>query len=273
MDGFCEGGGGMKRTKPFATEAELCARFIAAVGADWTPYAETAGWDILLVRKADGFQVGIEAKLRINAHVISQALEEYGAFAADRSGPDCRAILVPEEDAGGFDLICTYLGITIIRVLEKQRDHCGGGVVYRSAAFSPALPKPPDHAGDNYRHWHEWAPARRHELPDYVPDVAAGSPSPIQLTHWKICAIKIAVILEKRGFLVRGDFKHVNIDHRRWLPSGAGWLRLDAGRYLRAPYFPDFKAQHPRVYDEIAADYDSWKPVVHQPAVQQKELL
>jgi len=100
----------------------------------------------------------------------------------------------------------------------------------------------------------------RHRLPEYVPDVVAGSPSPVQLTDWKIAAIKIAVILEKRGYLTRADFKHINIDHRRWLPSAAGWLVLDEGRYLKSKFFPNFKLQHPRVYDEIAADYEKWKP-------------
>ncbi|WP_210161702.1 hypothetical protein, partial [Bradyrhizobium japonicum] len=45
------------------------------------------------------------------------------------------------------------------------------------------------------------------------------------------------------------------------LPSATGWLSLDAGRYIQGPHFPRFKKQHPRVYDEIAADYESWKPI------------
>lgn len=78
------------KQKPFATEAELCARFIAAIGADWTAYAETEGWDILLVRKADGFQIGIEAKLKFNLDVVTQALET-NTYAVVSPGPDCRA--------------------------------------------------------------------------------------------------------------------------------------------------------------------------------------
>jgi hypothetical protein len=251
----------MKRAKPFATEADLCARFIATIGPDWICYPESCGWDILLVRKADGFQIGIEAKLLLNTHVISQALEEYSAWSADRAGPDCRAVLVPADSQGGFGRICEYIGLTIIYVRsEAQVKEVTGYWGSRPKIFEPGLPG--DNHGINEKEWFEWAPARRHDLPDYVPDVAAGMPSPTQLTAWKISAMKIAIILEKRGFLTRTDFKHINIDHRRWLPSGAGWLTLDGGVYRKSRYFPNFKAQHPRVWDEIAADYETWKPTV-----------
>ena len=84
----------MKRAVTYKTEADLCADFIAAVRHDgkWECYPETAGWDILCVRASDGAQVGVEAKLRFNARVLNQALEEYG-WAPDRSGPDYRAVL------------------------------------------------------------------------------------------------------------------------------------------------------------------------------------
>ena len=38
----------------FASEVDLCARFLKALPEDWIAYNETAGWDILLVRSADG---------------------------------------------------------------------------------------------------------------------------------------------------------------------------------------------------------------------------
>jgi hypothetical protein len=247
------------KEKPFKTEAELCARFISALPDGWTPFAETCGWDILLVRGADGFQIGIEAKLRLNTEVISQAIEEYGAFYADHPGPDCRAVLVPSCEPGGFERICKYIGLTIIYVKSDAEVDEGKRRYYDTPkVFEPGLPG--DTHGTNDRKWFEWAPARRHDLPAYIPDVIAGSRSPIQLTSWKIGAIKIAIILERRGYLLRSDFKHVNIDHRRWLPSGNGWLVLDAGVYRAAVGFPDFKTQHPRNYEEILADYDKWKP-------------
>ena len=54
----------------FRSEADLCAAFLAALEREhakkWMAYAETAGWDILLVRLKDGFQIGIQAKLALN---------------------------------------------------------------------------------------------------------------------------------------------------------------------------------------------------------------
>ncbi len=250
----------IKKDKMFATEADLCRRFVSALPEGWVAFNEHANWDILLVRTSDGFQIGIEAKLRLNAHVISQALEEYGHYYADGYGPDCRAVLVPDSEAGGFGLICKYIGITIItvksaeQVAEEKRRYYHGTEIFR-----PVLPG--DKHGRNEEDWYEWAPSKRHSLPEYVPDVDAGRPSPMKLTDWKIGAIKIAIIMEKRGYLTRSDFKHIRIDHRRWLPSANGWLKLDRGVYRAAPGFPDFKRQHPRNYEEIAADYEKWKPV------------
>jgi hypothetical protein len=238
--------------KPFATEADLCAAFLAAIGADWTAYAETAGWDVLLSRKSDGFQIGIEAKLRLNANVISQAIEEYGAWSAENAGPDCRAVLVPAGDAGGFSRIAAYIGLTIIRVTPQQSTRRYG---YR---FDPALPV----HGQDYacQHWHEWVPAKRHKLPEYVPDVAAGASAPLQLTTWKIAALKIVATIEQRGYVTRADFKHFGIDHRRWLAAETKWLQNVGGRYVAGDRIPNFKAQHPKVYEQIVGDAPKWMP-------------
>jgi hypothetical protein len=237
----------------FTKEIDLCAAFIAAVGNDWVPYAETAGWDILLVRKADGFQIGIEAKLRLNAEVLSQAIEDGHSYSVTNAGPDCRAVLVPHNGAGAFDKIAAYIGVTVIKM-------SAGNPSYRERdSFRPELPRI---GNDGYwcQDWHELVPDHRHKLPDYIPDVAAGASAPIKLTDWKIRAIKIVVTLEKRGFVTRKDFKHCQIDHRRWIERD-GWLRLEGAppcKWVLGSRMPDFKAQHPRVYAEIEATADKW---------------
>lgn len=234
--------------KPFSTEVELCSRFISGLEKGWTSYAETAGWDILLVRDEDGFQIGIEAKLKLNLHVINQALED-SIHWVSHAGPDCRAVLVPETEYG-FDKIAAYIGLTIIRVRPPYPRGVSGPV------FTPYLPalKQDWLQGD----WHEWCPTKRHTLPEYVPDVAAGASAPTQLTPWKIAAIKIAVTLEQRGYVTRDDFKAHKIDHRRWLKPNS-WLVVENGRYVSGR-MPDFKSQHPTVYDQIAADAAKWMP-------------
>src|SRR3990172_5352454 len=79
------------------TEADLCAAFIASAtkGKVWTAYPETAGFDILLSRVADNTQIGIQAKLRLNAKGLCQILPHDYTFGI--SGPDYRAVLVPSK--------------------------------------------------------------------------------------------------------------------------------------------------------------------------------
>lgn len=254
----------VKRAKLFATEADLCACFIAAIGPGWVSYAESCGWDILLVRKADGFQIGIEAKLKLNLLVVAQALEDGRPYAAESPGPDCRAVLVPDEGVGALDLIAGYIGFTIIRV------HAPGGW---QGTFSPPLPKAEGRGGFGAEGWFECGPAARHVLPDYVPDVVAGSPSPVQLTAWKIAAIKMSITLDQRGYVTRADFKAHGIDYRRWIAREYGWLIANDGRYTVGPRFPDFKLQHPRVYLEIAADASKWMPVDNNPPPAPQESM
>jgi hypothetical protein len=243
------------KTKPFPTEAALCAAFIAAIDKrSWTPYPETEGWDILLVRKSDGFQIGVQAKLKFNTHVISQALEDGYISSIARPGPDCRAVLVPESDLQlGLGKICAYLGVTVIRMEKPDRGY--------AREFHPWLPERDDSWGDD---WYELAPAKRCRLPEYVPDVAAGASSPVQLTDWKIKALKLAVLLEERGHVTRLDFAHLRLDHRRWITLG--WLRVEAGRFIGEKTTAYFRAQHPVVYEKIKADA-GWRPA------EQKELV
>ncbi len=239
-----------KKEKPFATEVDLCAAFIAALPKEWTAYAETAGWDILLVRRADGFQIGVQAKLQFNAHVLTQAIEGGHWYHATSAGPDCRAVLVPADDIR-MSTIANFIGITVI-AFRAAGEHVHG--YHRRASFQPQLP---DRHHDTY--WYEWCPAKRHELPEYVPDVAAGAPAPNQLTYWKIQAAKICVLLETRGFVTREDFKALHIDHRRWIAKD-GWLVKSEQGWVAGKHTPNLKAAHPTNYEQIKADIAKWMP-------------
>lgn len=242
----------MKTEKPFPNEAALCAAFIESVDDHkWTAYAETAGWDILMVRKADGFQIGIQAKQKMNAEVITQALEEYGHWSVRKPGPDCRAVLVPTS--AGFGRICSYLGLVVIQAVLSFTYLNGN-----KWRFDPSLPSAPP--ASDHGQWPEWAPLKRHKLPEYVPDVVAGASGPTQLTDWKIAAIKMAVLLEHTGFVTRDDFHHLQIDHRRWVEGG--WLTRGPTGMTAGPNWPGFKKQHPKVYIQIEADFEKWKPKV-----------
>lgn len=252
--GLRRGGSEMreKKIKPFATEVDLCAAFLSVLPKEWVSYAETAGWDILLARRSDGFQVGIQAKLLLNAEVIAQCIEEWGSYHADRSGPDCRAVLVPSGSAYKYQRVASYIGFTILGVQPPQ-DH--GSRWQQKSQFHPNLP-----GGYSEDHWHEWCPTKRHALPDYVPDVAAGAPAPNQLTDWKIRALRLMALLEIKGSVTRADFKHLRLDHRRWL-AAEGWLQSSPTGFVACDRTPDLKAVHPRVYEEVKADAAKWMEV------------
>ncbi|MCF5956408.1 hypothetical protein L2236_24665, partial [Xanthomonas perforans] len=76
----------------FKTEAQLCEVFIRDMNAQagWTCYPETAGFDILAVHDS-GRQIGIEAKLALNAKVADQILPADYEARYETQGPDHRA--------------------------------------------------------------------------------------------------------------------------------------------------------------------------------------
>ncbi|WP_379069284.1 hypothetical protein ACHMW4_04110 [Mesorhizobium sp. UC22_110] len=240
----------MKREAPqFATEADLCKAFIEALPKEWTAYPETGGFDILLSRNADGFQIGVEAKLRLNAKVITQAAEYAGYHYVDRPGPDCRAVLIPEGVSMELSAVCELLGITVVAMHTPSKWR-------RSFGFLPDLPKPDNGSWRN--DWQELCPATRIVLPDWVPDVGAGRSAPVALTDWKILAIKIVITLAKRGYVTRQDFAFFKISMSRWTQER--WLKQDGnGGWIAGDRMPDFKAQHPVNYPQIEADFEKWK--------------
>lgn len=243
----------MSRACPFATEAEMVAAWVAQLrsrrngASDWTVYAETAGWDLLLVHR-DGYQLGLEAKLSLNAKVIDQTLKGCHKWY-DGDGPDYRGALVPKDCIQHhLASICRAIGIGIVEVRPPER-----GVTY-----GLGLPDEGLWGGG----WPSWLPAERCKLPDYVPDVEAGKKSPVALTHWKVKAIRLMILLERRGFVTRSDMKALQIGPTRWTDRFNGFLAADPARggYVRCKYTPDLRAQHPVNYAEIEADFEKWCP-------------
>jgi len=245
-------------TQPKITEADLCAAFIAAVAKDgkWTAYPETAGFDILLVRNDDGAQMGVEAKLKLNAKVISQALPDYLCYRYGMDGPDYRAVLVPRDTNADLAPLCRALGIGVIGA-RVQADPPN----VHSRPFWPPLP---ERRSDSYsdQDWHEWGPVTRCKLPEYISDAGAGNPSPLMLTDWKIRAIKLAIILEERP-VTRADFKALGLNPQRWLDPWTKWLiRAADGGYIPGPGMPKLEREHPTNYAQIKADKAKWMPAV-----------
>lgn len=220
----------------YESEAAMCAQFCEWVRLKgWTPYAETAGWDVLCVAP-DGFQIGVQAKLTLNPAVVCQALEDDQWLGASEVGPDCRAVLAPAaKSQHGMARICAALGVTVIKAagpgpitITKRRRQ--GFIVHRPT-FEPDLPD----ARNPWKmdRWFDLCTTKRLKLPEYVPDVTAGASGPVQLTDWKVRAIKIAVLAERRGYVTRSDFAALKISIHRWLTLG--WLTY-RGRHTEAEW-------------------------------------
>lgn len=232
----------------FASEADLCRAFIAALPEEWTAYPETSGFDILLVR-ADGFQVGVEAKLRLNAKVVTQAAEHPG-FWATSPGPDCRAVLIPSGVSDDLASLCRLLGIVVIRMSAEQPTY--GLLPY----FNPHLPNTTSEYDGGQ--WPELCPDSRLAVPNWVPDVVAGASAPVSLTPWKVKAIKLHVLLARRGFVTRKDFAYLKLDMSLW--TQRNWLiRGEMGKWVAGPAIRDLRAQHPTNFAQIEGDWDKWR--------------
>lgn len=189
---------------PWKLEAELCEAFAAAARLQgWTVYPETCGWDLLLVA-ADGLQVGVQAKLRGNVEVIAQAVAPvafarlYGSNSRNPGqGPDHVAALVPLATREFRD-VCAECGVLVFAAWEGY-DHDE-----RRRKVCIDAPRPDE---KYLRARRRVFPGGRHDLPEFVPDVPAGVPSPVRLTEWKVKAIRLCALLRSRGWLTSADFK------------------------------------------------------------------
>jgi hypothetical protein len=234
----------------FSKEADLVQDWLALLKEqdrkqDWTVYPETAGWDVLLVHR-NGSQIGIEAKLSLNAKVLAQALDGSTSYW-NPNGPDYRAVLVPEGKVQHhMGSLARALGVTVLRHSPKD-----GGHGYRYIDL-------PTGEAWSSREWPNWCPAERCKLPDYVPDVEAGHSAPVQLTDWKVRAIKLLIVLERRGYVTRADMKALQISPTRWCDSWHGFLARDPRGFIRCERTPDLKAQHPVNWAQIDADFQAW---------------
>jgi hypothetical protein len=244
----------------FASEAEMVATFGALVAADrprngvskWTLYHETAGWDVLVVHAETGVQIGVEAKLSLNAKVLDQALPGHSSWLSD--GPDYRAVLVPAYACQAhMASLAGHLGITIIKLIDRA--YCGKA----EWALSRRLP---DEASMYDTDWFSWLPAERCRLPDYVPDVSGGCASPLMLTPWKIAAIKLLILLDRTGAVTRKDMAALKLSPSRFTAAHFGFLERGSAGYVRCDRTPDLRAQHPVNYAEIEADFASWGPLI-----------
>lgn len=276
----------------FETEAELCRVFAETVPSAWTVYNETAGFDMLLVHET-GFQIGVEAKLRLNAKVVLQAADTCYRRGLG-AGPDARAVLVPAgHNNSDLARLCKLLAITVVTVRHTSAWRRKGDGEW---SIEPLLPKAQRVHGVDGKcdtnmspfwkndRWFDLCPVEQAALPEYLPDVPAGTPSPVVLGRWKIQAIKVCIWVERHGAITRQHFKALGIDPSRWMTGH--WLKKGAvrGEWVAGPGFPleQFRAVHPTIVDQIDADFGTWSienglnalgPVAGRAPVEQEAML
>lgn len=230
------------KARAFATEAALCAAFIAWAAKQHPGvrvFAEWAGWDILLVLP-EGWQVGIQAKLRLNAEVIGQAAPDSYGWDFEHAGPDFRAVLVPDQNplAG----IASRLGLVVFygRLQGYPTEHW---------TFFPSLGDSHDYSHSCFNQpWFDWNPARRHALPPTATDAIAGSPCPVTLTPWKIGALDVLAEVAVSGQITTKRIREIGLNPARWLTCC--WLMPGEkrGLWVRGDRCPKFDEQHPAAY-------------------------
>ena len=234
-----------KKERPtFASEAELCATFSAEmVSQGWQVYAETDGWDVLLV--GHGLQVGVEAKLAPSIEVLAQVARR---IWDEEAGPDHAVLLVgprpprrshsnrPRSEA--FADLARYLHAAVVRPhwQDGWMEHPGAWVwpelVGAVLMYAPAL--------------HFTVPAW---VPEVAPGTVAGTPSPVRLTAWKYAALQLCARLELRGYVTVADFRELGLHTSRWyhfwlIPSGSDKPQ----RWVRKPGKLLADAQHPAAF-------------------------
>ena len=124
----------------------------------------------------------------------------------------------------------------------------------------------------NYQGWGGEVSEKRLSLPEYVPHVAAGVPSPLKLSDWMIQAIKLCIVVERFGSVSRVHFSDLKLSQTRWT-QGTGWLEKTSirGIWKAGPHFPGprFRIAHPISYAEIERDWPIWSTKLVAPLTQQ----
>jgi hypothetical protein len=243
----------------FPTEAALCALFIQEFNEQegWTCYPETGGFDVLVAHET-GRQIGVEAKLRLNAKVAQQILPSHGEELHGKHGPDHRLVIVASitEANAGIARMLELFGIPVWSPRMSYRCKRGARFEYEDVPSFDLKQKLRDDAtcatvdrfGYHYHHaLFDWNPPERVPLPDLPPLVAAGVPCPVQLTPWKQSALRVLARLRVQGSITAKEIAAEGCSPSNWTQH---WLKAGdrRGQWVETPRLPKFDEQHPEHY-------------------------
>lgn len=244
----------MARERPtIGSEAELCAAFIAEFNAlpGWVCYPETAGFDVLVVHET-GWQIGVEAKLKLNAKVADQILPGDWESRYGSPGPDHRLVIVGDitEASLGIQRLLEMCGVAVLRPNIQRAITLEDGERIRISF--------------DIRYWlqygtawrnrlFDWNPCERCQVPIVVPDVPAGVPSPLRLTPWKEAALQVLIQLRQQGYITTKQIAEAGISPTAWTRGGTSWLDKGTkpGQWVETDRLPAFDKQHPEAYQAL----------------------
>lgn len=233
----------------FKSEGDLCELFIREFNAleGWTCYPEAGGFDVLVVHD-DGRQIGVEAKLVLNAKVADQILPEHNDDYHGTPGPDHRMVIVSKitEANAGIAKMLERHGVRVLRPTSTNNKEFSFWLKHeifettRVPLFSQ-------------QHLFDWNPSERCQVPMVVSDLPAGVPAPVRLTPWKESALKIIALMRKQGFITNKQIAEHGIGVGRWTQPRLGkpaWLAKGAvqGLWVETEHLPPFDKQHPDAY-------------------------
>lgn len=236
------------------TERDLCLIFIEEMNEQpgWTCYPETCGFDILVVHDS-GRQIGVEAKLHLNSKVADQILPADSWHRYGGAGPDHRLVIVRSiTDANaGIAKMLQQLGVAVWELQVRERAH-GHATFFqvREHLRKDDLCREGDYcfqAG-----MFDWNPTERLIVPDAVPTLDAGIPAPIQMTPWKMAAVRVLARLRVQGSIAAKEIVaegcSPSIWTQRWLARGSA-----CGQWVETEAMPAFDRQHPELYEVALA--------------------
>lgn len=245
-------------------EADLCALFIREFNQlpGWTCYPEAAGFDVLVVH-SDGRQIGVEAKLSLNAKVADQILPAHYEDMNARPGPDYRMVVVSKitDASAGIVKMLGRLGVTVMcprSSWTKDGDKLTFDLEHRLLEVSERKPY-----YDLFMF--DWNPTERCQVPIMVTNLPAGVPAPVRLTPWKESALKVIAQLRRQGFITAKQIAGHGIGVSVWTQQAGSkkpWLTKGEARgtWIETEHLPPFDKQHPEVYAMAVVALDASEP-------------
>jgi hypothetical protein len=233
-------------------EADLCDLFMREFNQlpDWTCYPEAAGFDVLVVH-SDGRQIGVEAKLSLNAKVADQILPAHHEDMNGNPGPDYRMVIVSKitDASAGIVKMLDRLGVTVLcprSSWTRDGDKLTFDLSNRLLEVSGRKPY-----YDLFMF--DWNPGERCKVPIMVTNLPAGVPAPVRLTPWKESALKVIAQLRSQGFITAKQIAGHGVGVSAWTQqagSKKAWLAKGEvrGTWIETEHLPAFDKQHPEVY-------------------------